>query len=129
MPQKPTKTHINPQQEAFLLAYLSKPTLVEACASAGISAETARRWLKQEHVRAACDDMRQKLLNDSLSALIIHTKTAIETLARNMGEDAPPGVQIRAAQIILEKAIENGKMSDLEARIEELKQMIGERTA
>jgi phage terminase small subunit len=126
MPQNAALTR---KQELFLLNYVSLPTMTSACRAAGISDDTGWRWLKLPQVKAAYQEMKQAHFDETLAALIVLARSAITTLGRNMKEDAPPGVQVRAAQLILENAIELHKISTLEAQIEELKQLILERHA
>lgn len=124
MPQRATVTH---KQEVFLLSYISLPTLAAACKAAGISDETGRRWLKLPEVQAAYKQMREDYLDQSLALLVSLTGAAIRTLARNLKEDAPPAVQVRAAQLLLEQSIEQHKMSELEQKIAMLEEIVKDR--
>jgi phage terminase small subunit len=128
MPQNAMKSQlVTAKQERFITVLLQSPTQEAACKRIGISHETARRWLKLPHVQAAYQRAQQALFNERLAALRLGISTAMATLARNMREDAPPAVQVRAAQIWLEQAIAVHKMSELEARLAELEARLNER--
>lgn len=112
---------ISRKQETFLLSYLSLPTLRAAANAANISEDTGQRWLKLPEVHDRYEALKQEYIDASLTNLLKHTDQAIATLAKHMtNEDTPAGVQLRAAQLILEQVIELHKMSDLERRLAEI---------
>ncbi len=123
----PQSSELTRKQERFLLAYMNAPTILAACREVGISDDTATNWLKKPHVRTALAAMRQEQLDRTLGQLAQHTTNAIAALARNIDKEAPPGVQVRAAQILLEQAIQLQKMAHIEAQIGELRAMLLER--
>lgn len=119
------KDAITRKQETFLLAYLSLPTIQAASASAGVSHDTAQRWLKLPEIQERYQELKQEYVDASLTALLRHTDKAIETLAGHMtNAETPPAQQIRAAQLILEQVIELHKMSDLERRLTEIEALM-----
>ena len=120
----PQNAVVTSKQERFIEALLSSPTQEAACQRVGISRETSRRWLKMPHVKAAYQRAQQSLFDERLAALRLGVNKALATLARNMSEDSPAAVQVRAAEIWLRAAIDIHKMSDLEARVMELEQHI-----
>lgn len=128
MVQKAEKSRtVTAKQELFLLEYIRLPTLISACTAVGITDDTGRRWLRQPEIMEAYQEMRRRYLDEALAALISLTRTAITTLGRNMSADSPPGVQVRAAQLVLEQSIDLNKMSRLEEQIGELKELIERR--
>lgn len=119
---------ITRKQETFLLAYLSLPTIQAASETAGVSHDTAQRWLKLPQVQARYQELKQEYVDASLTSLLRHTDTAIETLARHMTDsETPAAQQIRAAQLLLEQVIDLHKMSELEQKIARLEQLVQEK--
>lgn len=113
-------TGLTSKQEAAITALLSCPTIVEAAAEVGVNEKTIRRWMKEPAFLAAYREAQSILFDVSISCLQSKVGKAIETLDRNMsGEEVPAAVQVRAAQIVLEKAVELHKLSDLEEKIRE----------
>lgn len=116
---------LNPKQEAFLTAYLASNNITIAAKTAGMADKTARRLVKTSAFQDAYNTTRRELFNQALDGLREHVDKAIRTLARHMdGDETPPAAQIRAAQIYLEQAIQIHKMSELEAKYNELEQLV-----
>lgn len=116
----PKNAELTRKQETFLLAHLSLPTLSAACRVAGISDDTARNWLKLPHVKAAYEQLRAEYVKQSLHGLVQMTEQAIAALKRNLSEEAPPALQIRAAQIVLEHVRslhQSDELADLRNRL------------
>lgn len=113
------------KQEAFLTAYLACSNITVAARTSGMADKTARRLVKNEAFQVAYDQARRELFNQALDGLREHVDKAIKTLARHMdAEETPASSQIRAAQIYLEQAIQVHKMSELEAKYNELEQLV-----
>jgi len=114
------------KQQALIAAMLSSPSLIEASRIVGISDDTARRWLALPHVRAAYNEACNQLLDTALTGLALTVEKAIETLKRNLSEDAPPPTQVRAAHIVLEQTLAIRKMGELEQRLADLEDRLNE---
>lgn len=113
------------KQESLIALLLAGITITAAAKQLKVNESTARRWLKLPHVHQAYKDQQQTLFDDKLSELRSGVGTAISTLKRNMtSEDTTASVQVRAAQIWLEQALELHKMSELEQKIAELEQYV-----
>lgn len=116
---------LTPKQEQLIEALLAGHNITVAAKVSSIGDKTARRWLKQEAFQAAYKSAQKALFNQALTGLMLKVDKAIETLERNMrSEEAPASTQVRAAQIILEQAVSSFRMSELEQRVEELKQRV-----
>jgi phage terminase small subunit len=115
---------LTPKMEELIAALLSGLNITAAAKASGVAEKTARRWLKLPHFQKAYQAEQQSLFNERLAALRLGVSKCLATLARNMGEDAPPATQVRAAQIWLEAALDIHKMSELEAKIAELEQQL-----
>lgn len=116
------------KQDAFIVALLSKPSLVAAARSIDVPEVTARRWFKLDHFQKAYRDAQQERFTDALSLLQTGVSVAIKALHKHMtNKDTPPAVQVRAAQIWLDQAISLHKMSELEQKIADLEEIVQER--
>ena len=112
------------KEETFLTAYLESNNITTSAIVANMADKTARRLVKLPAFQEAYRAAQSELFNQALDGLRDHVDKAIATLTRHMdAEETPPAAQIRAAQIYLEQAIANHKMTDLEAKYLELEQL------
>jgi len=111
---------LSPKQSKLLSLLLDGQSIVAAAKAVGITQQTAHRWRKEPAFQAAYQAEQQKLFTERLTALRLGVCKALATLARNMGEDVSPSVQVRAAQIWLEQAIVVHKASEVDLRLEAL---------
>lgn len=119
------KSALTSKQEALIAAMLETPKISQAALKAGIPHQTARRWVRLPAFQSAYKAAQRDLFDRALNGLMLKVDRAIETLDTVMGdEEAPAGARLRAAQIILEQAIQVHKMADLEAKYNELEQFI-----
>src|SRR6266852_3121286 len=122
MPQ--TATQLTPKHAKFVAALLAQPTLEAACKELGISHETGRRYLKEPLVKAAYHEACTEVLERSLSRLIRLVEPAIAVLSKALVEPDPNPVRLRAASILLDKALDIHRLSDHEARLSELEALV-----
>lgn len=117
------KEQLNAKQERFLQALLASETNQEAITASGIPERTAYSWLRTPKFQAAYKEARGLLFDETMRELTRSTKDAIATLRRHAtakGIRPTSATQIRAAQLLLEKAIEIEKMQELETRLADL---------
>lgn len=120
-----TDGSLTAKQQTFIVAYLTPGLTIEAAAKvAGIAEATAHRWLKMAHVQAGIKQARADIYEQAIFGLVHLVEKSVDTLERNLDAPDAPGVQVRAAQIILERATEIFKLSDLEKDIDELKRLV-----
>ena len=116
------------KQETFIAALLTLPTVEGAANAAKASRQTAYDWLKLPHVQEAYAQARHDAFDSALQSLMSLTEDAISTLRTLMkDEETPQGVRVRAAQIVLEKAIDVHKNEELELRIQQLEEALKDR--
>lgn len=96
---------LSPKQQRLIACLLEGQSIVKASHACGIAEKTAHRWLKDPAFQTAYQTAKQQAFDEALSLLQYGVKAAIATLARNMKEDQPPAVQVRAAVAWLEQAI------------------------
>jgi phage terminase small subunit len=114
---------LSSKQEQFIAALIAGNTIAVACKTAGIAERTAYNWLKQPAFKQALQTAKQEVFNDKLESLRDGVDLAISALERNL--TAPdPSVQVRAAHIWLQHAIQVGKMEELESRLQELEEAL-----
>lgn len=125
MDKNEQKSELTSKQEALITAMLETPKIAQASLKAGVPHQTARRWVKLPAFQSAYKAAQRDLFDRALNGLMLKVDKAIETLDTVMGdEEAPAGARLRAAQIILEQAIQVHKMAELEAKYNELEQFI-----
>ena len=113
------------KQEQLITALLSLPTITAAAEVVGINERTARRWLKKPQIQEAYKAAREKVFDEAIASLKASASDAVDTLKNNLsGMEVPPAVQVRAAQIILELAIELHEMNDLRQKVAELDMLL-----
>jgi len=121
---------LSAKQSKFISALLAGNTIITSAKVAGCNEKTAHAWLKLPHVKQAYKDAQQAVFDEAVNALITDIGDARATLRAIMkDEEAPAATRTRAAQILLEQAIELHKMSELEGRLAELEQLVKARTA
>lgn len=121
---------LSAKQSKFLAALLAGNTIITSAQVAGCNEKTAHAWLKLPHVKQAYKDAQQAVFDEAVNSLITDIGDARATLKVIMTDsEAPAATRVRAAQILLEQAIELHKMSELEARLAELEDQIKERQA
>lgn len=80
---------------------------------------------------ASCDTETQlnQQFENSLSLLRAASVSAVETLLFHAtNKDTPPQVRVRAAQILLDNAVELHKLKELEGKIDEIEAILKTRT-
>ena len=114
-------------QEKAIIALLSTSTVADAASAVGIGARTLERWLSEDaDFVAEYRAVRTRVVEGAIGRLQEATTEAVEALKRNMGEDAPPSVQVRAAQMTLDYALKAVETYDLLERLDELQRDVEE---
>src|SRR5476651_820549 len=98
------RTKINRKGESLIAALLTEPTQATAAEKAGVSEATAQRWLRNERFQAAYRLARRAIVEAAVGKLQLVTGEAVEVLRRNL-TCGKPAVEIRAAALILERAM------------------------
>lgn len=122
-----TRSLSTPQRRA-ILALLQASSIAQAAADAGVGVRTLERWLAEddEFVKEF-RSTRTRVVETAIARLQDAVTDAVECLKRNLDPPAPPGVQVRAASVILEHAMGAIKDFDLIERIEALERSLQER--
>lgn len=120
-------SQLSVKQERFIAALLAGNGIQIAANVAGVNEKTADRWLQLPHVQKAYKHAQQVVFDEAINLLITDISDARATLNSIMKDTSvPAGVRVRASQILLEKAIDLRKMSELEQKIADLEQRVQE---
>jgi phage terminase small subunit len=118
---------LSAKQEKLILELVAGKTIKDAAISACVNEKTAHIWLKQPAFKSALQAAKQELFDERLDMLKNGISIALKTLAKHMtDEDTPANVQVRAAQIWLEQALEVHKAAELVQRTVELERLLKE---
>jgi len=105
---KPDDTTLTPAHERLIAAILSTTTVRDAAKKANISEKTAWNYLALPQVKAALqqarDDIRQQTIDVLKSQMLQSVQTIIEL---RDDTEVPPQYRLKAAQIVLELATKN----------------------
>jgi hypothetical protein len=108
-------------EELLVLALAQGKTFAEAAQAAGIAERTARRRATDPEVIAAVEVHRSLLLERASARLLCQLDRGINALAELIGSDNE-GVRLRAASILIDKAVALREIQSLELRIGRLEE-------
>lgn len=117
---------LTPKQKLFVLALL-KPgaTLKSAGETAGVSEVTAQRWIRQPAIRAALREAEAEAMHEAARALTALAQEAVGVLGAQMNDASnPPGVRVRAADLVLTRLLQLRELTELEERLAALEEII-----
>jgi hypothetical protein len=93
------------KMELAIAALLSHRSLEDAARAVGVHTNTLLRWMKEPAFRAMYEEARRLAFSQSLGRLQEASGAAVTTTLKIMLDtNAPPGIRLRAAQIVLEQA-------------------------
>jgi AcrR family transcriptional regulator len=122
---------LSANQQKALAALLSSTSTEAAAEKCGLSVRTIKRYLATREFAEAYREQRMLVLSETIAGLEKAGVSAVATL-RGALEDADVGTRIRAARSIIEflfRGTETERkireLDEIEAQIEELKELIG----
>lgn len=124
--------YLTTKQTAFLKAMLEESTIKKAAEKAGISRDTAYKYLKNENFQAELNKRRSECVTDTVRFLQSKLSLCSETLV-NIVENPETGAQIKINAInaifanckaLLETTEILQKMAELEAEQENINEML-----
>lgn len=111
------------KQTAFLQAMLKESTVSKAAEAAGISRETAYRYLKDADFVAELNKLRTECLNDTVRFLQGKLTLCSEQLIRIIeSEDAADQVKINAINMVFANFRTMFETAEVTARLEQIEQ-------
>jgi hypothetical protein len=109
------------KMEQAIAALLSHRNVEEAARAIRISANTLLRWTKEPEFEAAYREARRTAFGQSIARLQQASGGAVATVLKIMLDaNAPAGIRLRAAEVVLERGAQAMEREDLEARLAEL---------
>jgi len=104
------------RQRVVLLHLITTPSLEEGCRKARVSKTTVYAWLKEPGFQAELKRLRQTLLDEAFDRLKVGITQAVDKLLSLLEADRQPGIQLRAAQTLLDQGIKAVELQDLVMR-------------
>jgi hypothetical protein len=109
------------KKEAAIAALLSAGSLARAAEQAGIAERTLRNWLATAEFAQAYRRERQRLVEHAVGILQSASLQAVAALVRNLN-CGRPGVEVSAANSLLERSTAAVETFDILTRLELLEQ-------
>ncbi|MDP2604573.1 MAG: phBC6A51 family helix-turn-helix protein [Deltaproteobacteria bacterium] len=113
------------RQRRIIPLLLSK-SVTEACTEARVGRKTLYDWLKQEPFKNELGRARDELFSTAMDRLKANTEKALDKLITLMDSGEKDDTQVRCAQTVLEYSWKLKQTQDLEKRIEQLEQALGQ---
>ena len=112
---------LSPKQQRALEALLTRPTMKEAAAAAGVSETTLWRYMKDPAFSGELREARRLAYDHTIARLQRDSGDAVTVLrGLMMKEDAPAAARVSAARTLLDYADRFAEVDDLRGRLEEL---------
>jgi hypothetical protein len=113
------------KQEQAIAALLEHPTILAAAAAIKVEEKTLRAWLELPSFKTAYRKARQRVLEAAIGRIQQTSSKAVDALERNL-TCGRPDVEVRAAQAILQQAVQAGELTELWETVEALERRLGE---
>ncbi|HTW65870.1 MAG TPA: hypothetical protein VME17_14690 [Bryobacteraceae bacterium] len=102
------------KMELAIAALLSHRSLEDAARAVGVSTNTLLRWMKEPEFQDMYQEARRLAFSQSLGRLQEASGAAVTTTLKIMVDpNAPLGIRLRAAEIVLEQAAKAGEVEEL----------------
>ena len=111
--------------DALLMALACGATVDHAAHSAGVSARTAHRRLKEEGFQKRLQDVRADMVQRTVGMLTASGMEASKTLISLLESTVPQAVRLGAVRTILEFGIKLREIDELAQRIAALEAKVG----
>jgi transposase-like protein len=106
------------KKEEAIAALLSQRNIEEAAKSVGIGTQTLLRWLKIPEFETAYREARRASFAQSTARLQQATSAAVSTLLKIMVDtSSPAATRVRAADSVLNHALQAIEIEDIEIRV------------
>jgi hypothetical protein len=116
---------LSERQRRAIAALLSARNVGEAARAANVGQRTLYRWLADAGFRAALLEAEGDAIDAATRRLVGLTEAAIDTLTTVMNDaEAPRGVQLRAAQGVLDYLLKLRELRNVEERLSRLEGLL-----
>ena len=106
--------------DAFIAGLLSRQTVEDAAAAAGISTATAYRWMQDQDVIDRLRQARREAWGRAMAQLQEAGPEAVEALRKILREAEGESPRVAASRTILELGLRVVELSDIEERLGKL---------
>jgi hypothetical protein len=114
------------KMEPAIAALLTHRNMEEAARAVGISANTLLRWMKEPEFETALREARRRVSDRAIGRLQDAADAAATTVLKIMlDSNVPAGTRLRAAEVVLDRAVDAGEMEDVEDRLTKLERAAG----
>ena len=108
--------------EQLIIALVTTSTIKEAALKAGVSEATVYKRLKEEDFKKAYNEYRQKLIEDSATALSLQLGDAVTALGDIVRDkETPAAIRLQAADTIIKDSLRIREHIQLTSDVELLK--------
>lgn len=123
-PESPTALAVPGGKTAFVLAVAAGKTMTEACALAGVSTRTGRRYLADPTVKREVRELRALMIGEAVGVTAQNMAKAARSLAELL--DSPnPMVKLHASRLMLEAGGRLWERMDLAEQVAEIQAKLG----
>ena len=113
---------LTPRQQLVIAELLSSPSVEEGCRRAKVAKATVYGWLKDPIFQAELKRQREAVVEQAFNRLKAGMSQAVDKLLELLQAEGQLGIQLRAAQTLVDQGIKAVELQDLESRIEALEQ-------
>ncbi len=116
------------KQEAAIAALLSHDTVKAAALACGVSEATLWRWMQLPEFQTRHRAARTSVVETAIGLMQQACTGAVATLVKVMrDETAPASARVGAARCVIEQSLRAVEVGDLQAEVEEIKRLLGEK--
>jgi len=121
-----TNVSLSVKQSRLLQAILAGHSILTSAKIAGVSEQTAHRWLKEEPFSSALKQAKDELFDAALDELKADLGDPIAALRKHIAADVEPTAasQMAAIKMWIDTALQAQKIEQLEQELAELKQAL-----
>lgn len=121
----PKREGLTPLQIQTIAALMQSRSIEQAAQKVGVSKRAVFRWLNQPAFQAALRQATEDAIAQAVRRLSALSGDAIDTLAVEMtNATTPPSTRVRAADVILSRLMNLKELSELEARVAALEEIV-----
>jgi hypothetical protein len=115
------------KQEEAVAALLTNRNMEEAARAAGIGVSTLLRWTKLPEFDESFREAKRAAFGQALARLNQSCSAAVATLLKIMVDpESPASARVRAAEVVLDRAMKGIELEDAIARIAALERAVEE---
>jgi len=118
-----SRAELTTKERNAVAALLTHASVDDAAKAAGVGCSTLWRWLRREDFRGAVSDAQQEAFRGAIGRLQGLASEAVEALRKNLKCGAA-AVEVRAADILLARAVHWLEVVQLDERMRRLEKLL-----